>query len=802
MAMATATAARQFLATAAASSSSSRHRRCISGGCDMREDGGVEALLQCQKVSDLLIAASFLSIPLELFYFATCADLSEVKCAVLHFCAFIVLGGATHLLAALAASHPNSASLLRYLTAAKALAAVASCVAAVSLLTFIPKLLRIKVRESLLRDKASRLHRDLGIVRRREEATSRAVRALTCRIRGTWSSSPLDADAVLRTTALQLAHALGLHAAAVWMPAAAAGAGGGGLVMVHRVAAAADDELVGEASTTAAADDRDVLDVMSTKVAKVLSPDSALATASGGGGETLTGAVAAAAIRIPMLRVSIYGGGGGTPEVTESSYAILVLILPYDVAGGGGGWSSHDLEIIQVVADQAAVALSHAAVLEESRSMRDRFAEQHRTLMQARHEAAMATRAFSSIQSVMCDAMRRPVNGIVGMVSMLQNPVTESLRPEQRLAVDAIARTSTLLSVLMDDVMDAVTVNRQHLCVQKKVFSLQALIRDAIGVASCLSRCRGAGFLHQPECALPEWVIGDDRRVFHLLLDMVGALLNRCNTECGACRLSFSVRICNVGEERYSLDWIPMRPSFSGCNVCVKFKVGIERSRICAVERSFPCQSPRRSAATTSSEMGHVFSSYCNKIVQMMNGNMWSASDSEGVGESVTLILQFKLQQGHVQAPGESLPYIPHFNGLRVLLADHDAMNREVTKKILERLGCQVMSVPSGAHCLSLLASADASFQLVILDLDDCAMATTTTTSTAIDGFEAAVRIRELRNSCWLLIVIFVAAGVVVTDDSAAVQELCQRAGINGLVQKPVTLQTLGAQLCRVLQDN
>jgi ethylene receptor len=595
--------ARQFLASAAELGSG--RRRCGGGGaCDMREDGGVEALMQCQRVSNLLIAASFLSIPLELFYFATCADLSEVKCAVLHFCAFIVLCGATHLLAAFTHAHPHSAPLLRALTAAKVLAAVASSAAAVSLLTFIPKLLRIKVRESLLRNKASRLHRDLGLVRRREEATSRAVRELTGRIR----ASPPDAHAILRTTALQLADALGLHACAVWMPAAGRPHD---LVLVHHLTSRPDDAAdllleVGDACTVAA-DDPDVVDVMASKVAKVLEPDSALAMASSVGAAP---AGAVAAIRIPILRVSIYDGGG-TPEVTEASYAILVLLLPpHDAAGG---WSSHDLEIVQVVADQAAVALSHAAVLEESRSMRDRFAEQHRALMQAKHRAAMATRAFSSIQSAMCHAMRRPVHSIVGLVSMLQHPEADTMRPEQRLAVDAIARTSNLLSALMDEVI----VNRQHLSVQRKPFSLHALIKEAISVAGCLSHCGGAGFLHQLECALPEWVVGDERRVFHLLLDMVGTLLNRCNTESGACRLSFSIRICNVGEERYSLDWIPMRPTFSGCNVCVKFKVGIGRSRSCAIERSLPCELPRRSAATTSSQMGHIFSGYFNKIVQV-----------------------------------------------------------------------------------------------------------------------------------------------------------------------------------------
>ena len=43
-----------------------------------------------------------------------------------------------------------------------------------------------------------------------------------------------------------------------------------------------------------------------------------------------------------------------------------------------------------------------------------------------------------------------------------------------------------------------------------------------------------------------------------------------------------------------------------------------------------------------------------------------------------------------------------HFNGLRILLADSDDTSREVTRKLLERLGCQVLPVPSAARCLSL----------------------------------------------------------------------------------------------------
>lgn len=79
-----------------------------------------------------------------------------------------------------------------------------------------------------------------------------------------------------------------------------------------------------------------------------------------------------------------------------------------------------------------------------------------------------------------------------------------------------------------------------------------------------------------------------------------------------------------------------------------------------------------------------------------------------------------------------------------------------------------------------------------VLDLDAAG------TTAAMDGFEVALRIRELSNACWLLVLVAVAASGI--DDR--VRDMCRRAGVNGLIEKPVTLPALGAQLQRVLQSN
>ena len=117
--------------------------------------------------------------------------------------------------------------------------------------------------------------------------------------------------------------------------------------------------------------------------------------------------------------------------------------------------------------------------------------------------------------------------------------------------------------------------------VARRPFDLRSLVTDAASVGGCLARCRGLGFSQQLEASsLPEWVVGDDKRVFHLLLHMVGALLSRCHGHVAGAVLSFSV--CSfsniVGADQ---DQIPVleRAKFSGGNqVFVKFQVGLTRS--------------------------------------------------------------------------------------------------------------------------------------------------------------------------------------------------------------------------------
>lgn len=562
--------------------------RCNCDGWDLIS-WSVESILQCQKVSDFLIAAAYFSIPLELLYFATCANLFPFKWIVLQFGAFIVLCGLTHLLTVFT-YEPHSFLLVLCLTVAKFMTALVSFATTITLLTLIPQLLRIKVRENFLMSKARELDREVVLMKRQEEA-SWHVRMLTHEIR-----KSLDRHTILYTTMVELSKTLSLHNCAVWMPDESRNE----MILTHPLIERSSSS--DPYSHSIPIDDPDVMEIKESNRAKILKPDSVLGSASSGSAVLEAGPVAA--IRMPMLRVSNFKGG--TPEIIQAKYAILVLVLPRKIARN---WNDQELEIVEVVADQVAVALSHASVLEESQLMREKLEEQNRVLLLAQQEAMRASAARSSFQITMSEGMRRPMHSIVGLLSMLQ---MEKLKPEQTLVVDAIAKTSVVVSTLVSDVMDMSALQQEHFSLVMRPFDLTSMVKEAICITRSLCDCRDIGFRFQVDDSLPDKVVGDEKRVFHVILHMVGTLVNSCS---GGGSVSFYVSGFDGNEDMGGQDWVMWKSTISDGYICVKFEIGVKKSGSVGAG-SYPSGRLWGRPSTEASEMGLSFN-MCKKLVQV-----------------------------------------------------------------------------------------------------------------------------------------------------------------------------------------
>ncbi|CAA0814206.1 Protein EIN4 [Striga hermonthica] len=745
--------------------------------CNCEEDVGfwtIETILNCQRVSDFMISVAYFSIPIELVYFLSFSTI-PFKWVIVEFIAFIVLCGMTHFLNGWTYG-PHPFQIMLALTVFKFLTAMVSFATAITLLTLLPLLLKIKAREHLLKKKAWDLDREVAIIMKRKEAGLH-VRMLTQEIR-----KSLDRHTILHTTLVELSKVLDLKNCAIWMP----NKDRTEMNLTHEVSGRTFSSSF--SSSVIPYGDPDVLEVKKGGGARVLDGRSALAVASCAGPGP-PGAVAA--VRLPMLRVANFKDGGGTPEMVPQCYAVLVLVLPScgeeeaeeSEVAGQRSWGPQELGIVEAVADQVAVAVSHAAVLEESQSMQERLAEQNRALDISRQDALMANLARAAFERVMSYGLRRPMHSVLGLLSVLQGDESR-LSVDQRLLVDAMVKTGGVLSVLIGDVMGAsgrVRAGPRRL--EMKMFRLHAMIREIACLAKCLCAYVGYGFVAEVEKALPDNVMGDERRVFQVILHMVRHLLDSGGGIGGGC---LTLRAYSVGGWSEQ-SWGHWMESSSDGYVHARFEVGICRGGSSRSEGGLPM------AAEHCGRLGESLSFLaCKKLVkQLMQGDIWVTSNPERFDQSMTLVLPFHVpsslaaKQHH---PGLEMGKNSIFHGLRVLLVDPDDLNRTVTRKLLEKLGCAVSSVASGYECLNAVGpdmSSSSSCQVVFLDLQ----------LPDLDGFEVSTRIRKFQSRNWPLIV------ALTGNDESDVADRCVGCGMNGFIQKPGTLQEISDELKRILMQ-
>ncbi|KAJ6940912.1 hypothetical protein NC651_006893 [Populus alba x Populus x berolinensis] len=422
-----------------------------------------ELLVRYQYISDVLIAFAYFSIPIELIYFVQKSAFFPYRWVLMQFGAFIVLCGATHFINLWTFSM-HSKAVAVVMTVAKIACAIVSCATALMLVHIIPDLLSVKTRELFLKNKAEELDREMGLILTQEE-TGRHVRMLTHEIRST-----LDRHTILKTTLVELGRTLGLEECALWMPSRT----GLNLQLSHTL------NYQIQVGSSVPINLPIVNEVFSSAHAVRIPYNCPLARIRPLFGRYLPPEVVA--VRVPLLHLSNFQINDW-PELSAKSYAVMVLILPTESARK---WREHELELVEVVADQVAVALSHAAILEESMRARDQLMEQNVALKSARREAEMAIHARNDFLAVMNHEMRTPMHAIIALSSLL---LETGLTTEQRAMIETVLKSSNLLAVLTNDVLDLSRLEDGSLDLDLKTFNLHELFREVTTPNFLLPSC-------------------------------------------------------------------------------------------------------------------------------------------------------------------------------------------------------------------------------------------------------------------------------------------------------------------------
>ncbi|CAN0913917.1 Ethylene receptor [Linum grandiflorum] len=715
-----------------------------------------ELLSKYQYISDFFIALAYFSIPLELIYFVKKSAVFPYRWVLVQFGAFIVLCGATHLIN-LWTFTIHSRTVAMVMTTAKILTAVVSCATALMLVHIIPDLLSVKTRELFLKNKAAELDREMGLIRTQEE-TGRHVRMLTHEIRST-----LDRHTILKTTLVELGRTLSLEECALWMPTRT----GLELQLAYTLR---QQNPVGY---TVPIHLPVINQVFSGNRAMKISPNSPVARLRPIAGK-YPGEVVA--VRVPLLHLSNFQINDW-PELSTKRYALMVLMLPSDSARQ---WHAYELELVEVVADQVAVALSHAAILEESMRARDLLMEQNVALDLARREAETAIRARNDFLAVMNHEMRTPMHAIIALSSLLQE--TE-LTPEQRLMIETILKSSNLLATLINDVLDLSRLEDGSLQLDIGSFNLHAVFKEVINLIRPIASVKKLLVSLHLAQDLPEYAIGDEKRLMQTLLNVVGNGV-KFSKEGSISITAFVAKADSLRDPR-APDFFPV-PSDNHFYLRVQVKDTGSGINPQDFPKLFTKFAETESLANKNSGGSGLGLAICKRFVNLMDGHIWLESD--GLGKGCTAIFMVRL--GIAERSNESklsaatkttsLYHVQTaFPGLKVIVMDDNGVSRMATKGLLVHLGCEVTTVTSGDECLRSISQ---DHRIVFIDV--CMH----------DGYEVARRMHEMFAKHRPLMVALTANAEKATKDQ------CRRVGMDGIVQKPVSVEKMRCVLSDLLE--
>ncbi|KAG8651208.1 hypothetical protein MANES_07G101500v8 [Manihot esculenta] len=641
------------------------------------------------------------------------------------------------------------------MTIAKVLTAVVSCITALMLVHIIPDLLSVKTRELFLKNKAAELDREMGLIRTQEE-TGRHVRMLTHEIRST-----LDRHTILKTTLVELGRTLALEECALWMPTRT------GLELQLSYTLRQQNPV----GYTVPIQLPVINQVFSSNRAVKISPNSPVARMRPFAGKYMPGEVVA--VRVPLLHLSNFQINDW-PELSTKRYALMVLMLPSDSARQ---WHAYELELVEVVADQVAVALSHAAILEESMRARDLLMEQNVALDLARREAETAIRARNDFLAVMNHEMRTPMHAIIALSSLLQE--TE-LTSEQRLMVETVLRSSNLLATLINDVLDLSRLEDGSLQLELGTFNLHVVFREVVNLIKPIASVKRLPITLNLAPDLPEYAIGDEKRLMQTLLNVVGNAV-KFSKEGDISITAFVAKPESLRELRFP-DFFPV-PSDNHFYLRVQVKddgLGINPQDIPKLFTKF---AQNQSSARNSGGSG-LGLAICKRFVNLMEGHIWI--ESEGLGKGCTAVFVVKLGWSN-ESKHSFMQKVPAnhgqttFCGLKVLLMDDNGASRTITKGLLVHLGCDVTTVTSTDECLRVVSQ---EHKVVIMDV--CMP----------DGFEVAIRIHEKftkRHERPLIV-------ALTANTNKVTKENCMRVGMDGVILKPVSVDKMRNVLSDILE--
>lgn len=388
-------------------------------------------------------------------------------------------------------------------------------------------------------------------------------------------------------------------------------------------------------------------------------------------------------------------------------------------------------------------------------------------LLESLDSARTANQAKSDFLSRMSHDMRTPMNAVIGFTDLARRSLDQPEKVSDCL--DKVTAASRQLLHLINEVLDTAKIEQGKMELRIAPVDLVHLLEETASLFQLQAGAQRQRFTLEPLSLPHRQVLTDGDRLNQILNNLLSNAVKY--TPAGG---SVSLRAEQLPGSRPDQCICRFTVSDNGIGMAPEF-----------LDKLFlPFEREDTSMTGQTSGVGLGMAITLN-IVQRMGGRI-DVESVQGEGSRFVVTLPCDLPEPAAAAgPGAGTESF-RLEGVRLLLAEDNLLNREIATELLEMEGASVTAAENGREAVDLFSGdPPGTFDAILMDIQ----------MPLLDGYGAAREIRQLDRPDAASIPILAMTANAFEEDVAA----ARAAGMNGHIAKPIDINRIRAALAAVL---